>query len=270
MNKNVQQFIATSLCAFLLISTIGTAIYIFANKPFEKHKPLMRKIFRESYVGQIAIIIDDWGYNKESCEILKDIDIPLAISILPDLPYSEFVAEIAHQNNKEVMLHLPLEPHRFTEHYPENYVIMTSMNENQVKENIDNFLKTVPYAKGANNHMGSKATQDKDFMKLILRHLKYKKMFFVDSVVSPDSACKEAAKEVSIPFTRRDVFLDNLSNEEYIRNQIKKLAELAKKQGYALGIAHNRPTTLKVIQQESQKLKDQGFEFVNVKTLTNY
>ncbi|MDD3374946.1 MAG: divergent polysaccharide deacetylase family protein [Candidatus Omnitrophica bacterium] len=269
MNEKQRNLLAIASCAFLIISSLGGLFYIYLNKPFEKHRPVIRKMFGRPDTGRIAIIIDDWGYNK-NCDFLKNIDIPIAISVLPNLPYSKLSAQCAHENNKEVMLHLPLEPHKFTEVYPPNYIITTNMDAKKIEQTIDDYLESVPYAEGINNHMGSKAVQDKAFMKIILRYLKNKKLFFVDSRVTSDSICKEAAAEVRIPFAQRDVFLDNLSNEEYIRNQIKKLANIAKKQGYAIGIAHNRPSTLKVIQEQSQKLKEQGFEFVTVKTLTGY
>jgi len=78
---------------------------------------------KESPSNLIAIIIDDWGYNAHHCDQLATIPAPVAISVLPNIVHSTFIAQCAHQNNKEVILHLPLEPYENLERYPENYII---------------------------------------------------------------------------------------------------------------------------------------------------
>jgi polysaccharide deacetylase 2 family uncharacterized protein YibQ len=60
----------------------------------------------------------------------------------------------------------------------------------------------------------------------------------------------------------RDVFLDNSSEPEEIRKQIRELVRIAKTKGAAIGIGHFRRNTVTVLQEELPKLEAQGIELV--------
>ena len=79
--------------------TIGLSL-IFLLRP--KEEPQIK----------VAIVIDDWGYNLNNLNFLKEINVPVTISILPNLKYSSKIAEIARKKGKELILHFPLEPER--------------------------------------------------------------------------------------------------------------------------------------------------------------
>gem|GEM_PF-3023165 len=51
-------------------------------------------------------------------------------------------------------------------------------------------------------------------------------------------------REKSIPYLKRDIFLDNQQNSSYIRNRINELIELAKYRGNAIAIGHPRQETI--------------------------
>jgi len=62
-----------------------------------------------SDTAAIAIIIDDIGHNLEAGKRIINSPWPLACSILPARPHSIALAQLAHQNNKEIMVHLPMQ-----------------------------------------------------------------------------------------------------------------------------------------------------------------
>jgi len=216
--------------------------------------------------AKVAIIVDDWGYG-DHCSALKEIPGPIAVSVLPELAYSKASAECAHQNGKEVMLHLPMEAYRNLEHYPENYILKVTAPRSEIEETIDDALKKIPYIVGVNNHMGSKATDNRTFMRILLSSLKERNLFFVDSLVSENSVAGSLAKRLGIPFAKRDVFLDNENNHNYIAGQFAQLIKQARKKGYAIGIGHARSLTLEVIKEQMTLFEKQGIEFVTVKDL---
>ncbi|HOW36285.1 MAG TPA: divergent polysaccharide deacetylase family protein [Candidatus Omnitrophota bacterium] len=230
------------------------------EKPPEKPVPLK---------GKIAIIIDDWGYNIQHCELIKNIPDPVTIAVLPKLPHSKEVAQCAHQNGKEVMLHLPMEPQprEKLEKYPDHYIIKTSMRRSEVEKLIEENLDSVPFAAGVNNHMGSKATEDTRLMTTTFTFLKKKELFFVDSLVTSNSICRNLAEKMSLPFTQRDIFLDNISERSYIESQFKQLTEEAARKGTAVGIGHDRALTLEIIAEQIARWKKEGFQFITVKDL---
>ncbi len=218
--------------------------------------------------GKIAIIIDDWGYTTRNCHFFNEIDAPLAIAILPNLRNTDKVAQCAKDAHKNIMLHLPLEPYHNNDPYPDNYLITTKMKPNKADLLVTQTLAKMPYIEGVNNHMGSKATEDKRLMKLIFSRIKGKKLFFVDSMTAPNhSVCAELADGMKIPFAQRDVFLDNINKKEEIVKQFASLMQKARKKGYAIAIGHDRELTMQVIKEQIDVLREQGFEIVPVTEL---
>ena len=240
-----------------VVSAPSTAAEKPAENPLPQSPPLVSR-------GKIAIIIDDSGYNIEDCHHLASISAPVTISILPNLEYSTAISECAPRYHKEVMLHLPLEAHVSKELYPPGYMITTKMPKDAVLKRLREALASVPSADGINNHAGSKATEDERLMAIIFAELKQRHMFFVDSLVTGKSICRPVAAKINLPFTKRDVFLDNENRREYIEKQFKILAQYAKMRGFAVGIGHTRSLTWQIIQEQTEILRKQGFELVTV------
>ncbi len=234
-----------------------------------KPKPVVeQKIVAEGSAGKIAFVLDDWGNSMRNCKYLKQIDAPLAIAILPRLPHSNDIAKCASLYDKTIMLHLPLQAYHNNDPYPTDYIIKTDMKPAKVEKLVNAILDKMPYIEGVNNHMGSRATEDKNLMTLILRRLKKKNLFFVDSMTAPNhSVCNEIAKDLNLSFARRDVFLDNINTREEILNQMQSLMNKAKTKGYAIAIGHDRELTMKIIAEQIPLLRKQGFAIVSVKDL---
>ena len=220
-------------------------------------------------LGKIAIIIDDSGYSAKDCGYLADIKYPLTVAILPDLKYSKQVARCAHSQRKDVMLHLPLEPHVNREKYPEDYIIKTNMPAALVVKKFTASLASVPYTIGFNNHMGSKATENARFMSILFGEANKNDLFFIDSRVTSKTICREIAEKKKVAFAERDVFLDNKNERQYIENQFHLLVQKAKKQGFAIGIGHARKLTWKIVREQTEKLAKEGFEIVTVQTIVD-
>ncbi len=231
-------------------------------------KPAVKKSVPTGKGIKIAFVLDDWGYSMRNCAILSEIKQPLAIAILPNLKHTDSIAKCASAAGKNVMLHLPMQPYLNHDPYPANYLLTTTMSPNKVEAILEDIFKKMPMIEGVNNHMGSKAMEDKRLLKLVFRHLKQRQLFFVDSMTSPNhSFGNEVAKEVSLPFGQRDVFLDNINTREAILKQFDELVIKATKKGYAIAIGHDRELTMRMIKEQAPVLEKNGFVIVSVKEL---
>lgn len=215
--------------------------------------------------GKIAVVIDDWGYNLHNLALIGKIKYPLTISVLPGLAYSRGVAEELHKRGFEIILHLPLQPKEKLR--LEKNTIITSMDETAIKNILKQDLTHIKYASGVSNHMGSMVTEDSRTMEIILKELKKRNLYFLDSLVSSDSVCFDLAKDLRLGFAKRDVFLDNTEDPEYIRGQIHKLKTRCVAFGQAIGIGHDRKVTLEVLKEAMPVLEKEGYEFVFVSDL---
>lgn len=224
--------------------------------------------------GLVALVIDDWGYNKRNIDLALEIDRPLTISILPNLRYSKYVAqEFAKANNAyDIILHLPLESK--SNRAAERSTIRSNMEQETIVAILEKGIDSVPGLIGVSNHQGSKATEDGMVMKIILDELNERGLFFLDSLTTSKSVCADIARDIKLRFARRDIFLDltdqtNLEDfESYIRGQVRELASVALKQGSAIGVGHNRKVTLKVLKELIPDMEKKGIKIVPLKELT--
>ncbi len=56
--------------------------------------------------------------------------------------------------------------------------------------------------------------------------------------------------------------MDNQDSFAYIKGQLMKLKDLAKKQGEAVGIGHDRKNTLLVLKEMLGQMEKEGYKFV--------
>ena len=59
----------------------------------------------------IAIVVDDFGYfNNSLVREFLALDIPLTISVIPELKHSAKICALAKEAGKEILCHMPMEP----------------------------------------------------------------------------------------------------------------------------------------------------------------
>jgi polysaccharide deacetylase 2 family uncharacterized protein YibQ len=215
---------------------------------------------------KIAIIIDDLGYDDEAASEFLALDGVFTFSVLPHSPFQAKIASAIQQSGRDVLLHLPMEPLGYPEVDPGKGALISSMNPEELIDQLREDLAAVPYIVGVNNHMGSRLTQDRAKVGQIFSVLKRHDLFFVDSLTSSLSSCKDVATDLDLRFARRHVFLDHVQEASAIRFQIKRLVTFARTQGQAIGIGHPYPITLEVLREELPKINNE-FELVPVSEL---
>jgi len=226
-------------------------------------KKVLPQIQKKFSNPRVAIVMDDFGYNKSDLDTLFASKLPVTLSILPNLPYSRRVAELARSKGYEVILHLPLEA--IDKSAPaEIDTIKTEMDEKKIISMLDQEITNVSGSRGISNHQGSKATEDKTTMSVILNDLKKKNLYYFDSMVTDRSICGQVAKEKGVPYARRDMFLDNTATQDYIEKQVLSLRRLAFRKGSAIAICHDRKNTIYILRRMMPELAAEGIEFVSL------
>ena len=219
-----------------------------------------------NFSPKAAFIIDDLGYETEVAKKMMELEFPVALSILPFLQYSEFTAEEGEKNNKEIMLHLPMEANNNGTD-PGPGAIKSDMSEEEIRQAVRDCIFNFPYIIGVNNHMGSKITEDREIMEIVLEEIKKYNLFFIDSVTTKDSIAYEVAREMEIKSAVRSVFLDNENDMDYIKGQILEVQETALREGEAIAIGHSRINTFYVLKRMVPELIKAGIEIVPVSEL---
>jgi hypothetical protein len=212
--------------------------------------------------------MDDMGYSLKAINDICSLNIPLTISILPYTPLAKEIARIAHQNKLEVMLHLPLESVNSQEGNRIEGIILSQMGEQEILKTVETNLDQIPYVTGVNNHMGSKITANEILMSLVLRPLKKRNLFFVDSRTTSKSKAYNVAQTLGIPSAYRHVFLDGENRKGYTKGKMIELFRLAQRRGKAVGICHPSERTLRALRENFHLMEKYNIEPVFVSLLT--
>jgi hypothetical protein len=209
--------------------------------------------------NKVALIVDDMGYSLEAINELCSMGLPLTVAIIPYSPLASEIATISRQHDLEVILHLPLEAINNEGNHSKG-MITAEMSEEEVIAIVEKNLDQVPYIRGVNNHMGSKITADSQLMNIILKRLKDRDLFFIDSRTTSNSVAYTIAQNLNIPSAYRHIFLDGELNESYIKGQLIELFRRAQKNGFALGICHPTKETLKVLKENFHLVDEYGLQ----------
>jgi polysaccharide deacetylase 2 family uncharacterized protein YibQ len=242
---------ASLLTVFILLSQLAAAGAPEAGQPAES-VPTSVPVSAPS----IAIIIDDLGYSLKQGR--RAIALPGAVtcSILPGTPHAHLLAQQAKAAGKEIMLHLPMQGTDTRHIEPDS--LSSEMTEADFRDVLRRQLAAIPEAAGVNNHMGSTLTPLADRMNWLMEELSQHSLYFVDSRTTSLTVGADAAHQHHVPFTQRDVFLDNDKDPVAIEKAFDQLIRKALKHGHAVGIAHAHPVTLATLEMLLPKLAEEG------------
>lgn len=207
--------------------------------------------------ARLAIIIDDVGNDYEAARQILELPLQVTVSILPRLGYSTRVAEQAHRQGREVMLHQPMESVHHKALGPGALTLHDTRAD--IDAELTANLRSVPYVSGINNHMGSLLTRNPDSMRWLMTAIKQRgDLYFVDSRTDVRTRAEEIARDNGLTTSRRDVFIDNVNEPEAIREQLARALQLAKTRGSAIAIGHPYPQTLAVLHELLPQWQAQG------------
>ncbi len=180
---------------------------------------------------------------------LAALDVPITFAIWPRASHTAATSELARQKGMEILIHQPMEPLSYPDANPGPGALFVSMPGPEIQAIVAENIALVPGATGMNNHMGSRFTEDAEGMDLVFQILRQHGLFFLDSATTPRSAVQTVARQMDMPYIRRQIFLDNLAETDAIRHQLEKVEKLALLHGQAIAIGHPHPETVQAIEE---------------------
>ncbi|MFA5321830.1 MAG: divergent polysaccharide deacetylase family protein [Smithella sp.] len=267
----------TAAIIILIIVSIGGIIYVLQ---FQEETPAIKetkkaagKTIKKAVVSkrgtskalssksvplrEVAIIIDDIGYDLNLAKELLKINADLTFAIVPFQAHSREAAQMFHNANKETLLHLPMEPVSYPREKPGEGALFTDMSDEEIVLQLKENLAAVPYISGVNNHMGSKFMMDEQKLSLIFKELKKRNLFFVDSRTSADTRTLSAAQKTGIKVAERKIFIDNNRNYKEIYNNLMKVAQ-GDDVSPKIIIGHPYPETVRALKAATEVLREKG------------
>ncbi|MFO8025067.1 divergent polysaccharide deacetylase family protein [Thiohalophilus sp.] len=215
----------------------------------------------------VSIIIDDLGNQQGSGLRAINLPGPITYAILPHRPFTRLLARYAHGQNKEVMIHVPMEAESGAALGPGG--LLSDMAEKQFKTEVRHNFEAVPHAVGFNNHMGSRLTASTSRMRWLMQAAMFRDdLYFIDSRTTRYTVAEQQASQRRIRNTSRDIFLDYQGDDaQVVAEQLTKLIQRAWRDGTALAIGHPYPATLDTLGAWLPVLQEHGVRLVPVSEL---
>ena len=241
----------------ILVDNVGThrllleETSLFAPRPDGAARP------------KLAIVIDDIGEDMRVLKGLLALDFPVNMAVWPYATHTRASVELIAQNRSDLLIHFPMEPRGYPRYNPGEDALFTAMTPDEIRQRIAKSVARIPEAIGVNNHMGSRFTADEPGMNAALAAFKRHGLFFLDSLTTPTSVARRAARNSAVPFYERDIFIDNVKDVPLIVRQLGKAQKVARQKGYAIAIGHPYRETLQALQQWHGQ-RDESVEIVPI------
>ncbi|MBV9068711.1 MAG: divergent polysaccharide deacetylase family protein [Acidobacteria bacterium] len=254
--------------ALLMLIPVGGIVLFFLwsflhNALSLLHRPAHSEasVLGTQHRGDIVLILDDVGFDHQPLSSAMAIDPNVNFAVLPNGRRSIEFASTLHARGFELLCHLPMEPEGFPRISPGDGAVLTTMSDAEIATATRANIESIRFARGVNNHMGSRATADRRVMTDVLGALP-KGMYFIDSKTTGNSLAGPLARTMRVKTASRNVFLDDVQEVDSIRRQLAELANTASTRGVSVGIGHMYPSTIQVLTEDAPKLRAEGFRFV--------
>ena len=178
------------------------------------------------------------------------------------------MAALAEERGKEVLLHLPMEAETVEKNrFLGPGGLTRDMSRQQFNRTLHGNMEALPHVIGVNNHMGSLISRQPDHMQWLMQSLSKNGFFYIDSLTTSNTVAENIARQHSVPYMRRDVFLDHKQNVAHIEHQFDRLIRIARSRGRALAIGHPHPQTLAVLQRRLANLDREGVMLISLRRM---
>jgi len=157
--------------------------------------------------ARLALVL--FGFADDAAEArVFQLPVPFAVALAPGMKHSVELFREARRRDRELVLHLPLEPINYPQVNPGAGTVLVTMNDaritGQLRRDFDQSGPVVAVA----NLMGSLATQDMSVMTSVYSELKRRSVPFLHIEPAAGSVCKRLAADLGVVYDEPDVVLD--------------------------------------------------------------
>ena len=218
--------------------------------------------------GDIAVVLVNFGQVSRPAgfaERFFAIRQKLTLSVSPDGNSSAEIASMARRNGHEVLLHLSMKRSPASSSQKDR---PPAEDADAIRDRLYRALTQVPNAVGVNTHLAPRSGTDFPVMREMLKVLQKRGLLFLDSRSSDESLDAAVAGALGVPVAQGDLFIDAEGDGvRAVEMKLWELAEIARRQGHAVGIGRDREATLLALESKLPQLESRGFRVVPVSQL---
>lgn len=215
---------------------------------------------------QVAIIITELGLNKNVTELAASLPDTVTLSMSPYAPTPEAWSKSLRVRGHELMLDLPLEPIGYptTDPGPDGLLVSSPADHNL--ERLQRVLGRYAGYVGVTIPDQERFTANRDAAYPVMSNINRRGLIFLLTAI-PDKSVEELFKYNSFPYLACDLLIDLELKPDAIKQKLIQLEDLARRQGYAIGMARALPVSIKQIDEWAQTLAKSNIELVPLSSI---
>ncbi|MGH7731935.1 MAG: divergent polysaccharide deacetylase family protein, partial [Candidatus Eiseniibacteriota bacterium] len=176
--------------------------------------------------ARVALVLYGFGEDAAEADSFFALSAPFAVAVVPGGKSGERVLDCAHERQREVVLHLPLEPINYPRVNPGPGTLLVSMSPRHIGSTVRRQLGRAGAVTAVANHMGSLATQDMTMMTALYRELKRRRVAFLHVTPAPGAVCKTLAAEMGVNYDEPDEVVDREAREDNAKALDRRWSDL--------------------------------------------
>ena len=218
--------------------------------------------------NRIALVVGGIGISQTGTDAaLKSLPPSVTLGFSPQGNSLKRWMQAARRDGHEIMLQLPMQAFGRGQPDPRNLTLRTDLGEAENAERLRRALSRTTNYVGVMNYTGGAYLADRDALYPTLSELRERGLMLLDDGSSAQSRADEIASDLGLPFAAADTAIDLDRGPGEIEGQLKRLEELARGTGSAIGVASAFPATIEAIERWIAGVEARGFEIVPVSAL---
>lgn len=157
---------------------------------------------------RLAIVLYGFGDDVERARSAFAMPVPFAVAIVPGTKASAALFRAARERDREIVLHIPLEPVNYPQVDPGPGALLVTTKPDRATGTVRRWLDQSGPVVGVANHMGSFATQDMTLMRAIYRELRRRGLPFIHVQPTAGAVCRPVAAEMGVVYDEPGAVLD--------------------------------------------------------------
>lgn len=155
--------------------------------------------------ARMAIVLYGFGEDPDNAKAHFDMPVPFATALVPGADWSAAMFRAANERNRELVLHLPLEPLHYPRNNPGPGTVLVTMKASRITGLLRKHLDQSGGVTAVANYMGALATQDMTVMTAVFKELRRQKLPFVHIDPVPGSVCEDLAADLGVAYSEPHV-----------------------------------------------------------------
>ena len=193
---------------------------------------------------RIAIVVTDMGHSHAPTNAaIQRLPGSVTLAFTPYAPDLDAWLIAAREGGHETLMMMPMEPDTYPRDDPGPHTLLTSLGPDANRDRLEWVLSRGAGYVGVVTEMGSRFTASEEALSPVLDALGKRGLLVLDNHSAENSRIDDLAAQFGLPQAANSRLIDSETDRDSIDLRLQELEDLARENGFAVGLAHPYPLT---------------------------